>query len=323
MSMQYRSLGRTQLKVSEIGFGAWGIGGMWGPRDDEQALSALRRALDQGINFIDTALAYGDGHSEQLIAQVSRERRLRVNVATKIPPKNHEWPARHDIPIKEVFPRDWIVQCTERSLVNLDTDCLDLQQLHVWTEDWLEQPEWIETLRELKAAGKIRFIGVSINDHEPDSALELVRSGWVDTIQVIYNIFDQSPAERLLPLAGENNIGIIARCPFDEGGLTGTLRADTVFPEGDWRREYFYGDRLKETVARVEGLKFLIRGEIRSLPQAALKFCLSHPAVSCVIPGMRRPSYVEENVSASDGKGLTPVELERLRAHAWPRNFYS
>lgn len=321
--MQYRTLGRTGLKVSEIGFGAWGIGGMWGPRDDEQALSALRRALDLGINFIDTALAYGDGHSERLIARAFRERGNRVNVATKIPPKNHEWPARPDSLLKDVFPRDWIIRCTERSLKHLETDCLNLQQLHVWAERWLEETEWIETLQDLKTAGKIRFIGVSVNDHEPETAIKLVRSGWVDTIQVIYNIFDQSPAERLLPLAGENNIGIIARCPFDEGGLTGTLRADTVFPEGDWRREYFYGDRLKETVARVEDLKFLIRGEIRSLSKAALQFCLSHPAVSCVIPGMRRPEHVEENVTVSDGKGLPSAELERLRAHAWPRNFYS
>ena len=321
--MQYRILGRTGLKVSEIGFGSWGIGGMWGPRDDEKALLSLHRALDLGIYFIDTALAYGDGHSERLIARVFREKGKRFTVATKIPPQNYEWPARPDIPLKKVFPRDWIIRCTERSLKHLETDCLDLQQLHVWAERWLEETEWIETLQDLKTEGKIRFIGVSVNDHEPETAIKLIRSGWADTLQVIYNIFDQSPAERLLPLAQEEGIGIIARCPFDEGSLTGKLRADTVFPEGDWRREYFRGTRLKETVERVEGLNFLIRNEIQSLPQAALKFCLSHPAVSCVIPGMRRPSHVEENVSASDGKGLTPVELRLLSRHAWPRNFYS
>lgn len=321
--MQYRILGRTRLRVSEIGFGTWAIGGMWGPRDDDLALLALHRALDLGINFIDTALAYGEGHSERLVARVFRERGQRVTVATKIPPKNHEWPARCGVPMKEVFPRDWIIRCTERSLKHLETDCLDLQQLHVWAERWIEETGWIETLRDLQAQGKIRFIGVSVNDHEPDSALELVRSGWVDTIQVIYNIFDQSPAERLLPLAQEKGSGIIARCPFDEGGLTGKLRADTVFPKGDWRREYFSGTRLKETVERVEGLNFLIRNEIRSLPQAALKFCLSHPAVSCVIPGMRRPEHAEENAAVSDGRVLTPAELERLKVHAWPCNFYS
>jgi aryl-alcohol dehydrogenase-like predicted oxidoreductase len=295
---------------------------MWGPLDDEKAVAALHRALDLGITFIDTALAYGEGHSERLIARVFRERGKRVTTATKIPPKNHEWPARRGLPLKEVFPRDWIIRCTERSLRSLETDCLDLQQLHVWNEEWMEQPEWIETLRDLQAQGKIKFIGVSITDHEPDPALSLVRSGWVDTIQVIYNIFDQSPAEHLLPLAQEKKVGIIARCPFDEGGLTGTLRPDTVFPRGDWRREYFYGDRLIETVERVGRMKFLVRDEIRTLPQAALKFCLSHPAVSCVIPGIRRPEHAEENAAASDGKLLTPAELEILKAHAWPRNFY-
>jgi aryl-alcohol dehydrogenase-like predicted oxidoreductase len=320
--MQYRMLGRTGIKVSEIGFGAWGIGAHWGPRDDHLARAALRNALDCGINFIDTAQAYGEGHSERLIADVLKEKGDGVAVATKIPPKNHEWPARPDTPLHAAFPKDWIIRCTERSLKSLETDCLDLQQLHVWAARWINETDWIETLQDLKTQGKIRFIGVSINDHEPDTAIELVHEGWVDTLQVIYNIFDQSPAEQLFSLAREKNVGIIARSPLDEGGLTGKLTHDTVFPEGDWRRSYFEGDRLKQTIERADRLNFLIRDEIRSLSHAALKFCLSHEAVSTVIPGMRRPLHVEENCAVSDGKRLSPDELSLLAEHAWPKNFY-
>ena len=321
--MRYQILGRTGLQVSEIGFGAWGIGGRWGPRDDREALAALKRALELGVNFFDTALAYGEGHSERLIAQVIRDSKQKVFVATKIPPKNNEWPARHDVPLSKVFPRDWIIRCTEQSLKHLSTECIDLQQLHVWSPHWLKEPEWYETLRDVRAQGKVRFIGVSINDHEPDTALDLIRSGWVDTLQVIYNIFDQSPSQNLFPLAQQYNIGILARCPLDEGSLSGHLRTDTVFPQNDWRHDYFRGDRLRETVERVQRLIFLIRDEIQTLSQAALKFCLSHPAVSTVIPGMRRISHVEENCLLSDGKLLTLEELEQLRAHQWSRNFYN
>ncbi|HLB01625.1 MAG TPA: aldo/keto reductase, partial [Nitrospiria bacterium] len=227
------------------------------------------------------------------------------------------------VPLSKVFPRDWIIRCTEQSLKHLSTECIDLQQLHVWSPHWLKEPEWYETLRDVRAQGKVRFIGVSINDHEPDTALDLIRSGWVDTLQVIYNIFDQSPSQNLFPLAQQYNIGILARCPLDEGSLSGHLRTDTVFPQNDWRHDYFRGDRLRETVERVQRLIFLIRDEIQTLSQAALKFCLSHPAVSTVIPGMRRISHVEENCLVSDGKLLTLEELEQLRAHQWSRNFYN
>ena len=189
--MHYRLLGKTGLRVSEIGFGAWGIGGGWGVRDDQHAIAALRRALEQGVNFFDTALVYGNGHSERLIAQVLREGREKAIIATKIPPNNHEWPARHESAGK-VFPKDWVIQCTEQSLRNLNTDCIDLQQLHLWLPHWMDEFEWIEALRELREQGKVRFIGVSIYNHEPDAALDLVRSGWVDSLQVIYNIFDLS-----------------------------------------------------------------------------------------------------------------------------------
>ncbi len=320
--MRYRTLGRTGVSVSEIGLGSWSMGGGWGERDDTSALAALHRAIDLGINFFDTALAYGDGHAERLIGRVLKERREPVIAATKIPPMNREWPARADVPLSEVFPAKWITRCTERSLKNLGVDALDLTQLHVWADRWLDEPDWLEVLKGLQAEGKVRFIGVSINDHEPKSALRLVRSGAVDTLQVIYNLFDQSPAKELFPAAQEREIGIIARCPFDEGALSGRLTPETVFHPDDWRRDYFAGERLCEALERAERFRFLIRDEIATPAQAALKFCLSHPAVGTVIPGMRRPEHVEENVRASDGCPLRPEELAQARPLAWVRNFY-
>lgn len=325
-----RTLGRTDLSVSELGFGAWGIGGgAWGRADDKTSIAALKKALQLGVTFFDTALAYGDGRSESLVARAVKAHgvRRKVTIATKIPPKNLGWPAKHETPIREAFPKDWIIKCTENSLRNLDSDFIDLQQLHVWSPRWMKETEWIETLRDLQLAGKIRYLGVSINDHEPDTALELVRSGWVDTIQVIFNLFDQSPAVRLLPLAQEHRIGIIARCPFDEGGLTGSLQADTAFGRNDWRREYFKGDRLGETVRRAHALKTDVGPAYESLAHAALQYVLSHKilsesSVATVIPGMRRPEHVEANARFSQGPAFTPGLFDRVGAHAWARNFY-
>jgi aryl-alcohol dehydrogenase-like predicted oxidoreductase len=325
-----RTLGRSELTVSELGFGAWGIGGgAWGRADDRTSTAALKKALQLGITFFDTALAYGDGRSERLVAQAVKAHgvRRKVTIATKIPPKNLEWPAKHETPIREAFPKDWIIKCTEQSLRNLDSDFIDLQQLHVWSPRWLKEIEWIETLRDLQLAGKIRYLGVSINDHEPDTALELVRSGWVDTIQVIFNLFDQSPAVRLLPLAQEHHIGIIARCPFDEGGLTGTLQADTRFGRNDWRREYFKGERLAETVRRAEALTAAVGDAYETLGHAALQYVLSHkilsePSVATVIPGMRRAEHVADNARYAMGPAFPPALIERVKGHAWPRNFY-
>ena len=308
--MQHRPFGRTGWQVSEIGIGTWAMGGWWGPLDDRRSLAALRLALELGVNFIDTALVYGDGHGERLIAKVLKGRASRkpVYVATKIPPKNLEWPARATTPLVAAFPASWIVRCTEQSLRNLRVDCIDLQQFHVWTDRWLADSEWYETVQRLKQQGKIRQFGVSINDHEPGSALELVRSGLVDAVQVIYNIFDQAPAEQLLPLCRAKKVGVIVRVPLDEGGLTGTLTPATAFHVDDWRNRYFRGDRLRETAERAGRLQFLIRDEITSLAQAALKFSLSHPAVSTVIAGMRRPEHVQANCAASDGRLLTRRE---------------
>jgi len=323
--MKYRELGRTGFTISEIGFGAWGIGGMWGPRDDELAARALNRALDIGITFFDTALAYGDGHSEGLIAKVFKERKARATIATKIPPKNGRWPASYEIPLKDVFPAQWIRVCTERSLKNLNIDCLDLQQFHVWTDTWMGDPD-ISALKEecarLIKEGKVKHFGVSINDHEPDSALKIVSSGLIDTVQVIYNIFDQSPEKKLFPLCLKENIGVIVRVPLDEGSLAGTFTKNTKFPPGDWRSDYFKDARLKETVERVEKLRPHFEKEGISFPLGALKFCLSHKSVSVVIPGMRRPEHAETNAQASDGKALPQSLLSELKKHSWQRNFY-
>lgn len=315
--MQYRILGRTQIKISEIGFGCWGMGGGWGPRDDKKAILALQKASHLGITFFDTALAYGQGHSENLVAQALGNGP--ATIATKIPPKNGEWPARANADLNEVFPKDWIRKCTEKSLKNLKKDCIDLQQFHVWNDVWTAQEEWKQAIQKLKQEGKIRFAGISINDHEPENILQTIDSGLIDTVQVIYNIFDQSPQEKLFPVCLKKNIGVIVRVPLDEGGLSGKLEVSTQFHTQDWRNGYFRGKNLIETVQRTHRLKFLIRDEIKTLAQGALKFCLSHPAVSTVITGMRTPDHVEENCTVSDGKLLEAKELTTLKAHAWKR----
>ena len=322
--MRHRPFGKTGWQVSEIGFGAWGIGkSWWGPTDDTVSIKALHKALDLGVTFIDTAYVYGDGHSEKLIAGVSKERGERITVATKVPPKDWRRATRSRVPFREAFPRQWVLECTDRSREYLGVDTIDLQQLHVWDDAWVEAPELRDLLQELKEKKIIRAFGVSIKNHEPESALKLVASGLVDSIQMIYNLFDQSPAEKLLPLCQKQGVGVIVRVPLDEGGLSGKLTPQTKFHPEDFRSRYFRGNRLKETCKRIEKLNFLIRGEIKTMAQAALKFCLSHPAVSTVIPGMRRPEHTEENCLVSDGKYLTPDELEKIKANAWIRNFYN
>ena len=321
--MRNRTFGRTGWHVSEIGVGTWAMGGMWGPRDDREAVRAIHRALELGVNFLDTALGYGDGHAERLIAKALQRRPESVYVATKVLPKNMEWPARHDVPVKEVFPTKWIIACTERSLRHLKRETLDLQQLHVWSARWLtELEEWLPAVERLKQAGKIRAFGISVNDCEPETALTAVSSGLIDSVQVIYNLFEQAPAERLLPQCQAHRVAVIIRVPFDEGSLTGTLTDRTTFHPDDWRRTYFHGERLRETVQRVERLRTLLTQDSRTLAQAALAFCLSHPAASTVIPGMRRVAHVEANCDTSVAHRFNDEELARLREHAWPRNFY-
>jgi aryl-alcohol dehydrogenase-like predicted oxidoreductase len=272
------------------------------------------------VNFIDTALAYGDGHSEQLIGQFLKERKDRIYVATKVPPKNRMWPAKGRL--EEVYPYDYILSSAETSLRNLQQDSIDILQLHVWDPEWLPESGWYEALRRLKEEGKVRFLGISVNDHQSDSALSIVQSRKIDTIQVIYNIFDQSAEDRLFPLCDQTDTGVIARVPFDEGALTGSITPETVFPEKDWRNVYFQGDRKKQVWERVQKLLPLLDGEAASLPELALKFCLHHPSVDTVIPGMRKKQHVEANIRLSDAPPLSEEMIAKLKEHRWEKNFY-
>lgn len=322
--MKHRKLGRTGFDVSEIGYGAWGISGaQWIGASESESLKTLRTAIEEGIDFIDTALAYGDGASERLVGQIVREAEGRVRVATKVPPKNRIWPAQPGIGIEEVFPYDYIMACTEESLRNLHLDSIDLLQLHVWNPDWVGRDEWRRAFEALKKSGKVRSVGVSINDHQPDSGIGIIETGLIDSVQVIYNIFDQTPEKNLFPACIEHNIGVIARVPFDEGSLTGRINEETVFPAGDFRNSYFKGDRKKQVTQHVNAiLSDLHLSDVNALPEIAIRFCLSAPAVSSVIPGMRSVSSVNGNVAAS-GLGPLPADmLDMLRKHAWNRNFY-
>jgi aryl-alcohol dehydrogenase-like predicted oxidoreductase len=322
--MRYRKLGKTGLEISEVGYGAWGIGGkQWKGGTDDESLLALRRAFELGLNFIDTALAYGDGHSERLVSHVVKDSPHRVYIATKIPPKNRIWPAAPGSDIQDVFPYDYIVACTEESLRNLGVETIDLQQLHVWDPGWLQQDEWKRAFEDLKRGGKIRYTGISINDHQPDTALDVVASGLIDTVQVIYNIFDQSPERNLFPAVQKYNVGVLARVPLDEGSLTGTITANSRFEGDEFRAFYFRGDRSKQVVEHVSALEADVEGVTASLPEIALRFCLSHPAVTTVIPGMRKVRNVESNCRVSDSGPLEEPLLQKLRKHAWNKNFYS
>ena len=321
--MKYRKLGRTGIEVSEIGYGAWGVGGkQWLGGDDASSLVALRRAIDAGLNFIDTALAYNEGHSETLVGQVVREAGKKVWLATKIPPKNLIWPAKPGVGIEEVFPKQHVMESTEKSLKNLGIEQIDLQQFHVWNPIWFFQDEWRRSIEDLKASGKIKFFGLSLNDHQPESALDAVATGLIDTVQVIYNVFEQSPERWLFPACEEHGVGVLARVPLDEGALTGALRIDTEFEAGDFRAWYFRDGRLRDVVARVSDLEKATAAITGTLAQRCLRFCLSHPAVSTVIPGMRRSSTVDSNCAVSALGLLNAEELAIIRRQVWLKNYY-
>ncbi|HXW79808.1 MAG TPA: aldo/keto reductase [Acidimicrobiales bacterium] len=322
--MNYRRLGKTGIEVSELGYGAWGIGkAMWVGADDDESLRALRRAIDQGVNFLDTALGYGEGHSEGLVGQAVRQAGEQVFVASKIPPKNMTWPAPGGVAADDAFPAEWVVECTEQSLANLGLDTIDVQQFHVWSDEWVGHGSWADGIARLREQGKIRFFGVSINDHQPANAVELVKSGLVDTVQVIYNIFDQSPEDELFPAVQAHGVGVIVRVPLDEGALTGRITAETTFPEGDWRHRYFGGNRKEQVVEHVEAITKDLGVPVERLPEIALRYCISAPAVSTVIPGMRSVRNVEANVKAIELGPLSGQELQVLHQHRWVRNFYN
>jgi aryl-alcohol dehydrogenase-like predicted oxidoreductase len=318
--MQTRQFGRLGWPVSEIGYGLWGMGG-WSGSNDDESMAALDRSIELGCTFFDTALAYGNGKSEQLLGRVLRAHRGRaLRIATKIPPKNGRWPGLPEYPLEDVFPADHIRQSTEISLTNLGLDSVDLQQFHVWTDAWAEDERWMRAIADLKSEGLVRGFGISINRWQPESVLKAIATGVVDSVQVVYNIFDQNPEDELFPACRARGVAVIARVPFDEGSLTGTLRRGMTWPEGDWRNLYFTRDKLGATLDRVDRVAADLPAGW-SLPQAALKFILACPDVSTVIPGMRRARHVEQNLGASDLPALGPVDLARLRKHRWSRTY--
>jgi aryl-alcohol dehydrogenase-like predicted oxidoreductase len=318
--MHYRTYPRTKWPIAEIGYGMWGMGD-WSGSVDEESLEALDEAVALGCNFFDTAWAYGQGHSEQLLGRMLRRHPdKRLYVATKIPPKNFSWPARSSYPLDDVFPRDHIREYTERSLSNLGVTTIDLQQFHVWTDAWAEDDRWKRAVDDLKREGLICSFGISVNRWEPTNVLRALESGLVDSVQVVYNIFDQDAESELFPYCQQHRIAIIARVPFDEGSLTGTLTTESRWPRGDWRNLYFSPERLAETVDRVNGLRELLPAGME-LSELALRFILHHPAVTTTIPGMRRPGHVRANLSASDGCALAAELIEQLRGHQWRREW--
>jgi aryl-alcohol dehydrogenase-like predicted oxidoreductase len=322
--VNYRKLGSTGLEVSEVGYGAWGIGkSQWMGAEDDESLRALNRAIDLGLTFIDTALGYGDGHSERLVGRTVRTRDETVHVSTKIPPKNLTFPAPSGLHPDETFPADHVRECTETSLKNLGLETIDVQQFHVWQDEWLGEGDWQEAVEDLKREGKIRHFGVSINDHQPANAVKLIETGLVDTVQVIYNVFDQSPEDELLPACQEHGVGVIVRVPFDEGALTGAITPETEFDEGDFRNHYFRDDRKREVQERVRAIVSELGVGEDEIAEVALRYILSHPAVSAVIPGMRSVRNVERNMRVGDGKGLPEDQVRLLKNHRWVRNFYA
>jgi aryl-alcohol dehydrogenase-like predicted oxidoreductase len=325
--MRYRTFGRLGWKVSEIGFGAWAIGGSWGPQSETDSVAALHTALDLGCNFIDTAQGYGDGRSERIIARTLSERRRnhpneRVYVATKIPPAPGDWPPTPYDRIEERYPEKYLRERLERSLRDLATETIDLLQLHTWTRAWNRNPGALEILRRFQKEGKILGIGISTPEHDQNSLVELMRDGWLDGVQVIYNVFEQEPQAEFFPAAAENNVGVIVRVALDESALAGKLRPDTKFADDDFRKNYFAGDRLTRTIARVEKVRQAIGNREPDLPTAALKFALKPPAVSTVIPGIRNVDQARKNCAVGDRPPMTD-DLERdLRNHQWRRAFW-
>jgi len=325
--MKYRPFGKQDFNCSEIGFGAWAIGGSWGPQNDDQSLQALNRALDLGCNFIDTAAGYGNGRSEKLIAQVLQERAAAgkeesIFVATKTPPVTNIWPPSPYCDADVLYSASYLRENVDQRCAYLGVEKVDLLQLHTWTRAWNRDPKPFKTLRKLQEAGKIGLIGVSTPEHDQNAVIDLMRHGWVDSVQVIYNIFDQEPAAELLDVAAENGVGIIVRVAFDEGVLTGKFTEKTTFAEDDFRNKYFAGDRLSRCIDHAEAVRKEIDGSGYNMPQAALKFVLAHPAVSVVIPGIRTVHQAEANIGTSDLPEMEPALIEKLRHHNWRKGIW-
>ena len=316
--MQYRKFGRTGWQVSDIGYGMWGMGGWTGSNDDE-SLESLQRSVDLGCNFFDTAYVYGNGRSENLLGQLIRANPdKKLYTATKIPPKNMQYPTLPEYTLDECYPPDHIEEFLHKSLKNAGVESYDLLQIHTWNDDWTEDNGWSDMLDSLRRQGLIRACGISINRWEPWNGIKAVRSGKIDSVQVVHNIFDQNPEDELFPACEEMDVAIIARVPFDEGSLTGTMTVDSIFPEGDFRNVYFAPDKIGPIMEHVDALGSLVTEDL-SMPEMALRFILSHPAVSTIIPGMRKLRHVDANIGASDRGPLPPRLLEELRTHRWVR----
>jgi aryl-alcohol dehydrogenase-like predicted oxidoreductase len=316
--MKYRTFGRTNWQVSDIGYGMWGLAG-WTGSDDEETLQSLQRSVDLGCNFFDTAWAYGAGHSENLLGQIVRANPdNKLYTATKIPPKNRQWPSRRESTLDDCFPPDYIEEYVHSSLKNASLPSFDLMQFHVWEDAWAADDRWAKKLDELRTQGLIQAVGISINRWEPWNGVQTVRSGLIDAVQVIYNIFDQNPEDELFPACEEMNVAVIARVPFDEGTLTGTLTKESTWEEGDWRNLYFVPENLIPSVERAEALRPLVP-EGMTMPEMALRFILNNPTVSTIIPGMRKLKHVDQNIAASDEGALPEALHQQLRAHRWDR----
>jgi aryl-alcohol dehydrogenase-like predicted oxidoreductase len=316
--MEYRIFGRTGWKISEIGYGMWGMAG-WTGSDDKETETSLNIAVDKGCNFFDTAWGYGAGQSEKILGKLIRKHSAKkLYAATKIPPQNFKWPSKKDYKLADCFPEDHIIKYTEMSLKNLGLETIDLMQFHVWEDAWAGDDRWKNAVEKLKKEGKIQAMGVSVNRWEPVNCIETLKTGLIDSVQVIYNIFDQAPEDELFPLTEKLNIGIIARVPFDEGTLTGKLTKETVFPKDDWRSTYFVTENLNSSVDQADRLKTLIPKGM-SMSEMALRFILSNKNVGTTIPGMRKPEHATANLAASDGKGLAKELLSQLKAHRWDR----
>jgi aryl-alcohol dehydrogenase-like predicted oxidoreductase len=318
MTVRQRTFGPTGWQVSEVGYGMWGMAG-WSGSDDEESHSSLDRAIDLGCNFFDTAWAYGDGRSERILGETLRRHAgKRLYVATKIPPMNRKWPAKPGHPLEAVFPADYIREYTELSLANIGVSSLDVQQFHVWNDEWATDERWQRAVRALKDEGLVKAFGISVNRFQPSNVLRALETGLVDSVQVVYNVLDQNPEDELFPACQSRNIAVIARVPFDEGSLTGTLTADSRWPDGDFRNSYFTPQNLADTLPRVAALERIVP-EGMTLPELALRHILEHPAVTTVIPGMRKISHVEQNLGVSDGKPLPAELVAELKRHRWER----
>jgi aryl-alcohol dehydrogenase-like predicted oxidoreductase len=316
--MQYRRFGRTGWSVSEIGYGMWGLAG-WTGSDDDETAAALERAVELGCNFFDTAWAYGNGHSEQLLGRLVRNHpEKELYLATKVPPKNFKWPSQREFTLDQCFPPDHIRAYTEKSLGNLGLARIDLLQFHVWEDHWARDERWHRVIEDLKREGLIRAAGISVNRWEPANGIEALRTGLIDAVQVIFNIFDQSPIDELFPVCRELNVAVIARVPFDEGSLTGNLTKTSRWPQGDWRNSYFVPENLAQSVDRAEALRPLVP-EGMTMPDLALRWILAEPTVSTIIPGMRKIKHVGANLGVSDGQSLDASLLAQLKAHRWDR----